>query len=261
MHRQLATGKEAFRSLARYGLTSAESVLAHFVASGDTIRAAVQSSPLNTLDRPRYEFYSPWDYAPSRIVRLARNLDLLIGLRRSEGPTFLSRMRPEAEHRGRLRGSLEAAAAFLDGNRRSLSGAPLDETFRRFDSALALAPWDDGLRASIALHYYEVSGIYVSAGDLRTAARLVQRAVATHEDNAVFHLHYSFALVRFGQLDRALEEATTAVRLDPRLPAARRALADYLLQSGRREEAREQLQALLALIPGDAAATALLNRR
>ena len=260
VRRRLELEPKAFESITRYGLTSAESWLAHVAVDGETIRARLEDTPENSFNRPRYEFYSPWDYAAPSPVRLAANLDLIIELRRTAEPALPSRMNPDDEDRDRLAGSLAAAGEFLVANRRSLGGAPLDELRLRLDSALTRAPWDDSLRANAALLFYEISTSYVNRQDFGTAADLLRSALAADGGNAVFHVHYSFLLIRLGQVGQALEQARLAVQLDPRLPAARRNFAGLLLQTGQTEEAAAQLRVLLELIPGDPAAIAQLAR-
>jgi spermidine synthase len=68
--RRFAVDREAFESLAPYGLSSAEALIPHFVADERLIGDAVATARLNSLDHPRYEFYHPWDYAEDRVEKV-----------------------------------------------------------------------------------------------------------------------------------------------------------------------------------------------
>jgi spermidine synthase len=255
---RLTSDPEAFRGIARYGLTSAEAMLAHFVADGETIRNTIRIAPENTLDRPRYEFFSPRDYEAPRNQRLATNYDLLVGMRRAAWPAFASKVVSADD--SRLNETLAAERAYTDAYRRSRSGTASDEeVFRRFNSVLLLAPWNDSLRARISLDFSEISAKYSSRGDFRMAANLTRRALTVFGESAMTRVNMSLLLSRPDRLEEAIEEARIAVDLDPDLVAARRVLARYLLRKGRRGEAAEQLRALLEIEPDDATSLHLLS--
>jgi len=80
----------ACRSLAPYGLTSAESLLPHFVADEKTLRPAVETAPINSLDHPRYEFFQPWEYVRDRQEKFLHNHRFLLELRRSARADFVA---------------------------------------------------------------------------------------------------------------------------------------------------------------------------
>jgi spermidine synthase len=163
----------ALRNLIRYGLNSAESLLPHFVADEATLRRAVESDPVNSLDHPRYEFFQPWEYARDREQKFLGNHEFLLQLRRAARADFLAGLELEGPQRARMERTLDAEEEYLEGFAAFLGGASLNEQFRIFDSALARAPWNDSLRARI---YAQYSFLASTARDPRQRAALTERA-------------------------------------------------------------------------------------
>lgn len=245
--RVMQSEREALAGLARYGLTTPESVLAQFVADGEFIRQAVRDAPENTLVHPRYEFYSPSDYALPLKQRVAENIAFIAGLKRAAAPTFVAAIRVrDREDAKKLNDALRAEQVYLAGYRLSLGPGPVSgpEIVRQYDRALALAPWNESLRARIFLHY---SDIAAAQADIGVKAYLMERALSVYGKSAMGYVDYSRVLSKLRQPERALEAARSAVELDPDVPAARRTLADLLLEAGRKAEAEMHLQALAEL--------------
>ena len=247
IERVMGSEREVLAGLVRYGLTTPESVLAQFVADDELIRQAVQDAPDNTLVHPRYEFYSPWDYAVPLKQRVAANIAFIAALKRAAAPTFLATMNVRDQDRAmRLNRALEAEQAYLAGYRLSLSPAPVSgtEIIRQYDAALALAPWNESLRARIFLHYSDIADSQANAG---VKASLIERALSVYGKSAMGHVEYSQVLTKLHKSQRALAAARKAVELDPSLPVARRTLADLLLKAGKKAEAEIHLRALVEL--------------
>lgn len=245
--RVMRSEREAFAGLTRYGLTTPESVLAQFVADGEHLRKAVQDAPENTLVHPRYEFYSPWDYAVPLKQRVAANIDFIADLRRAAAPRLLAAFKVHDQQKAkRLSRALAAEQAYLTGYRTSLSPGAVSgmEILRQYDKALALAPWNENLRARIFLHYSQIAA---SQTNTSVKAYLMERAVSIYGKSAMGQVDYSLLLSKLHQPKRALAAARSAVALDPNLPAARRTLADLLLKSGNQAEAETHLRALVEL--------------
>jgi spermidine synthase len=178
INRQLAENPEAYHSLVHYGLTSAEAVLPHFVADEKTIREAVSTAPLNSLDHPRYEFFYPWDYAIERQKKFIANHNFIIELRREAYPGFLASLQDGVRDTARLQQTFAAEDLYLLGFQKFLGGIPLTEQYRLFDEALALAPWNDSLRARIFAQY---SYIASTRRDPSERARLMKRAASLYQ--------------------------------------------------------------------------------
>ena len=64
------------------------------------------------------------------------------------------------------------------GFQKFLSGIPIAEQYRLFDNALALAPWNDSLRARIFAQYSYIASTRRNPSE---RARLMQRASALYE--------------------------------------------------------------------------------
>jgi len=242
MQSAMQSGGKAFASLARYGLTNPEAVLAQFVADERAIRQAVRTASENTLVHPRYEFYSPREFAVPLKARVAANLDFVRGLRRSAAPELLASVTGlDDEAAERLRRAEAAERAFLDGYRLSLSPVSVTAIIRQYDLALAAAPWNENLRARIFLHYSDIA-----ASQDRTANKvfMLKRALAAYGGSAAAYVDYSRLLAKTHQPHQAIEAARKAVELDPDLREARRVLAELLIQAGRSTEAEPHLWVL-----------------
>ena len=94
------------------------------------------------------------------------------------------RDRNEAE---KLKRALAAEQNYLIGYRISLGPVSATDIFRQYDSALALAPWNDSLRARIFLHYSEIAASQSNPG---VKAYLMKRAFAVRDGNRTDPPHY-----------------------------------------------------------------------
>ena len=180
VRRRFSASRQAFRSLEPYGLTSAEAVIPHFVASEDVIRDAVQESAVNSLDHPRYEFFYPWDFTRDRDTRFIENHALITDMKRRAFSGFLASQGLDTLEDRRLRQTLAAEFRYLAGFQQFLEGMPLEEQFRVFDDALAVAPWNDSLRARIFAQYSYIASTRRNPAE---RARFQQRADALYENN------------------------------------------------------------------------------
>ena len=181
INQQFAENKAAYRSLEPYGLTSAEALLPHFVADETTIREAVASASINSLDHPRYEFFYPWDYAIAKQQKVVEGHSFLLDLKRKAYPGFLAGLESEIEETGKLKQTFAAEFRYLAGFQKFLQGIPLTEQYRIFDEALKLAPWNDSLRARI---YAQYKYIALTQRDPTERAYLMRRANSLYENRA-----------------------------------------------------------------------------
>ncbi len=179
--RVMRSQPEILDGLALYGLTTAEAVIAQFVAYGEVVSGAVRGAVKNTLAHPRYEFYSPRDYAVPLKQRVAANLDFIARLKRAATADLLAGVRlRNQDETGRLESALAAEYEFLEGYRISLAPVDANDIFRRYDAAIRLAPWNQSLRSRIFLHYSEIAD---SQPDPRVKDYLMQRALAARDGN------------------------------------------------------------------------------
>ena len=170
--------RDAFAALKRYGITSADALLPQFIAGDDVLREAVEDAEVNSLDHPRYEFYRPWDYARGRAEKLLDNYDMLLDMRRNAFPAQLAALTQQTTDPARWRQGFAAEFRYLMGFRNFLTGMPLDENYRVFDDALAMAPWSDSLRARI---YAQYSFLASTRQDPSERALLLRRAESLYQ--------------------------------------------------------------------------------
>ena len=181
IRRRFEEDSAALASLEPYGITSAESLAAHFVAGDTVIREAVADAQLNTLAHPRYEFYHPWEYAEGRLDKAIANQAFLLELKRRAHPDYFRELAADAQNPERLERTFAAEFRFLEAFQRFLGRIPLAETYRLFDGALAVAPWHDSLRARIYAQYRYFAAMQ---RDPVRRDRLLRRAEALYQTPA-----------------------------------------------------------------------------
>jgi spermidine synthase len=178
---------DALANLVPYGLTSAESLLPHFVAGRDELLAELADEPVNSLEFPRYEFFYPWEYAYRRETQFIANHDLLISLKRAAFPAFLAGLEASTEAKARIRQTVAAEFRYLAGFRKFLEGMPLAEQYRVFDDALAVAPWNDSLRARIYAQYRYMASVSRDPAKREHLANKAQSLYATEQNQPAQH--------------------------------------------------------------------------
>lgn len=173
IERRFAENPAAFRSLRRYGLTSTAAVLPHFVADERFIAGAVEDASLNSLVYPRFEFSLPWEVGEDEGNKWPTNLELILELKRLAQPGYLAELEKDARDPARIRASIAAQDRYLLAYQKYLQGVSLQEMYQMFDQALAMAPWNDSLRAQIYAQYTHVAFLGRSASD---RIHMMQRA-------------------------------------------------------------------------------------
>ena len=258
-HQRMTSDSAAFTSLSRYGMKTPEIIYAQFWTNRNVLYPAVAQDQENTLSNPRYEFYSPGDYAlPSR-QRLAQNFDFLMQLR-SRTPEVVFGGAPAGSGRDSLMRILRAAEnEYLAGCGELLHGGTPEDVIRHLEGAIELAPWNENLRARVFAQYWDLAGRFSAAGNLEATVELDRLGLQAYDKLAMGHVEYAQDLGRIGELDRGMESARRGVALDPNLIAARRVLAGLMIRAGRQEEARAQLRAILAVEPDDEGARRILG--
>ncbi len=178
IQRRLNQNPDVFSSLVPYGLTSAEAVLPHFVADERILRPAVSDSPVNSLDHPRYEFFYPWEYTIDRNRQIVANHNFTRGLKRQAHDEFLADISVGHEDAGRLEQTLAAEESYLLGFEKFQTGMSLMDQYRLFDAILAMAPWNDSLRARIYAQYMHIAS---TRGTKSERTRLLNKANSLYE--------------------------------------------------------------------------------
>ncbi|MDX2418975.1 MAG: fused MFS/spermidine synthase, partial [Xanthomonadales bacterium] len=181
IQRKLSKNPEIFSSLVRYGLTSPEAVLPHFVADERSLRPAVKDALINSLDHPRYEFFYPWNYSIGRDKQIVANHRFIRTLKQQAQAAFIADLQMGNRDMNRLKQTLAAEDAYLLGFEQFQTGISLTDQYRLFDAILAMAPWNDSLRARIFSQY---SHIAATRRDASERARLFNKANLLYEQGA-----------------------------------------------------------------------------
>ena len=145
----------------------------------DEFLKAVEDAPVNSLDHPRYEFFYPWDYAIDRQDKIVSNHDLIVSLKRQAYADYVAGFEDQQADTYRLGQSITAELRYLEGFRQFLAGYPLADLYRIFDSALAMAPWNDSLRAQV---YSVYSHFASTSADPSEKMRRMRRANALYQE-------------------------------------------------------------------------------
>ncbi len=250
MRKAMETEPEAFRGIRKYGLTTAEAVLAHFIGTEESLRRAIPPGPVNTFEEPYYEFYSPRDYAVPPDERNLANHEMLMSIR---GPDFYRYVRKGLSGReaGRLTEAFQAEGLFLDGHSDQLRGGAPQEVIRYYDQAIGTAPWNGNLRDEVVsylnreyLREYFIGEYAEALATLRLSAELYPESSDAHQD-------YGWMLWKMNETDLAVKELEKALAMNAKLIPVRRILASIYASRGQVEQAMTQWKEALALDPGD----------
>jgi spermidine synthase len=250
MRRTMETDRGSFRGIRKYGLTTAEAVLAHYVGNEETLRRAIPPGPVNTFEEPYYEFYSPADYAVPPDVRTLANHELLMSVRGPDFERFVSKGAGGPET-ARLNTAFRAEGVFLNGHGAQLRGLPADEVIRQYDQAIGTAPWNGNLRNEVVSYLYREYLRRYFSGEYPGAIAFLRRAAEIYPESSAVHHDYGWMLWRMNQADLAVRELRQALALDPGVVPARRMLAGIYASLGQVEKSREQWKEALALDPND----------
>ena len=241
---------EAFQGIKKYGLTSAGSVLAHYVASGDTVRKLLPPGPENTFDRPYYEFYSPADYAMPAQERTLANHKMLMKFRVPDlgGVVANGGKNPEL---ARLNQEFQAEGIFFKGLAYQLVGDMPRDVVGRYEQAVGMAPWDMNLRNQYVCYLNSEVRARGAEGDYNTAAALLRHAAEIYPESSEVHYDYGTMLVYLNDTQQGVKELQQAVALNPRLVPAMRQLGEIYASKGDVYKATELWKKALEINPDD----------
>jgi hypothetical protein len=181
IERELNENPQAFSSLIPYGLTSADAVLSQYIADERSLRPAVADVLINSFDHPRYEFFYPWDYTIDRQEQVIANHKFIRELKLQAQAGFIADLEISTQDLARFKQTLAAEDSYLLGFEQFQTGISLTDQYRLFDAILAMAPWNDSLRARIYSQYLHIAS---SRRDPSERARLMKRASQLYETAA-----------------------------------------------------------------------------
>jgi len=250
MNQTLAEDPEAFQGIRKYGLNSAEDVLAHFVAGEETLRRMVPEGPINSAERPYYEFYSPSDYSGELRDRALDNHKMFMTMREQDFETYvLSGLSDQL--RERLQTAFRAESIFLQGHGSMLSNGSYTMALNLFQKSINLAPESGVLKSQIVAYLNEQFRAYYSRADYTNALAFLRLAVATYPENAEVHEDYGMMLQLIDQGEEAALELQQALELNPNLVFARRSLGVIHASRGENSIALEHWRKALSSDPDD----------
>ncbi len=252
MRQTMDADPESFQGIRKYGLTTAEAVLSHFIGDEKALRRGMPPGPVNTFEEPYYEFYSPAEYAAPSEERTSVNHELLVSIRGGLDHDQLIRTKdtasaPKAD--GRLNAAFEAESLFLSGHGAQLRGAPAEEVMRTYDHAISVAPWDMNLRNEVLSFLHSESRRHYRRGDYAEATAYLRRGAEVCPEDSEVHHDYGLMLWKVYQSDAAVKELQHALKLNPRLVPTRRVLASIYASRGETENAMKLWKEALALDP------------
>ncbi|HSQ78178.1 MAG TPA: fused MFS/spermidine synthase, partial [Nitrospirota bacterium] len=250
MRRTMETDPGSFQGIRKYGLTTAEAVLAHYVGNEETLRRALPPGPVNTFEEPHYEFYSPRDYAVPPNDRALMNHELLMSVRGPDFDRFVLKGTIGTEA-GRLKAAYRAEGLFLEGHGFQLRGFPDQEIMHRYYQAINTAPWNRHLHNEIVSYLNREYLRRYSNGFYAEAQAALRQAAEMFPESSEVHHDYAWMLWKMNQADLAIKELQVTLAMNPRLVPARRMLASIYASRGQVEKSSEQWKEALALDPND----------
>jgi spermidine synthase len=250
MHQVMESDLGSFQGIRKYGLTTAEAVLAHFVGTEDTLRRTIPLGPINTFENPYYEFYSPSDYAVPPDERTLLNHEMLMSARGADfGRLVMKGARsPDAN---RLDAAFQAEGIFLRGHDAQLRGLPASEVMQYFDRAIGMAPLNWNLRNEVCSYLSSEFRWHYYRGEYDEATAFIRRSAEIYPESREAHETYGMMLWKINQPDLAIEELQRALSVNPRAVSARRTLASMYASRGQVEKGMEQWKNALVLDPED----------
>jgi len=250
MRKKIETESSSFEGIRKYGLTTAEAVLAHFVGNRDTLLRSIPAGPVNTFEEPYYEFYSPSDYAVPPNERTLANHAMLISARGPDFERFVLKGATGTEA-SRLTAAYRAEGIFLAGHGAQLQDFPFQVVNPFYDQAISTAPWNRNLRGEVVSYLYRDFLKLYSGNDYAAAISVLRRAAEIYPESSNVHEDYGWMLWKVSQIDLAIKETRRALELNAKSVTARRFLAQLYASQGQVTEALEQWKEALALDPNN----------
>jgi spermidine synthase len=248
IRQRLKESPQSFSGLSKYGLDSAEAILSHYVGRDAALRASFAKARINSLEHPYYEFYSPADFAVPSDERIVKSIDYHLNLWGKSFPVD-DVINASAAERQRLAQAFASETTYLRAYAEFLQGMFTPKIFNQFREAIALAPWNNSVRAEVLLHVWNEGGIRFRKGDYRNALAFMAEANRIFPNNGEAHYYLALCLTRNKQIPAAIGELKESLRLKPTLVAARQLLASLYLSRGRVAEGIGELRRILEIAP------------
>jgi spermidine synthase len=250
MDKAFAKEPEAFQGIKKYGLTSAGSVLAHYISSGVTARKLLPPGPVNTFDKPYYEFYSPADYAMPANERILANHEMLMKFRVPDLGRVVANG-GKTPDLARLNQDFQAEGKFFKGLAGQLMGDMAQNVDGRYEQAVGMAPADLNLRNEYVCYLNSQVRALGAEGDYNDAAAILRHAADIYPESPEVHFDYGNLLVYLNDTQEGVKELQQAVALNPGLVPALRNLGEIYASKGDVYKAVELWKRALSIDPND----------
>ena len=246
----METDSGSFQGIRKYGLTTPESLLVHFIGKEETLRRSIPPGPVNSFENPYYEFYSPIEYAVASDERARVNHELLMSMFGPDFGRFVMKEinSPEAK---RLDDALQAESIFFAGYGAQLSGLPTPEVVQYYNQAISKVSWNRNLHNEVSSCLLNEFGRYFFMGEYAEATAFTRMAAEIYPESSELHHNYGIMLWRINQTDLAVKELQQALMLNPGSVPVKRALASIYASQGQTEKALELWKEAFAIDPND----------
>jgi len=242
----------AFHGIRKYGLTSPEALLTHYIADDTTLRPSCPSGPVNSFERPYYEFYSPNEYALLPIKRVFATHSLLMSVRGHDFDRFVLNG-SAGLYADRLSAAFQAEGIFFEGHGYELLGLPGPSILPYYSRAIGMAPWNMSLLNEVVSYLNLLAKANYDRGDLAGALAYLRQASEVYPESAEAHYNYG-RLLWFAKQDYiAVKELEQTLALDPGFIRAHQILGTAYVQRGEIERGVEHWKTALSLDPDDIA--------
>ena len=245
VNEMLGDARQPLDGLRKYGITSADALLSHYVSGDEMIDQAVADARINSLEHPVIEFYSLQDYAVPSVRRRLQNLSLILELRReaTDGVPTTELSRSEAAS---LDAARQAEELFVAGFKQVMESGPSQYEMIRyyFDEAVNKSPKNDDIRYHVMSSLTSLARFALRQNNIEDAEKYAREATLVSNRAAEASCIYGQLLLNRQETRLATRQLENCVELKPMWVTTRRALADIYVKSGKLESAAEQLRVL-----------------
>ena len=248
----LGDASQPLEGLRKYGITSADALLSHYVAGDEIIGTAVANARINSLEHPVIEFYALRDYAMPSVSRRMANLSLILELRRAATAGAPTTALSDSEAAG-LAAAREAEELFVTGFKQVMESGPSQYEMIRynFDEAINKSPKNEDIRYHIMGSMTSLARFALRQNNSKAAEEYAREATLVSNRAGEANCIYGQLLLARQETRLATRKFEACVKLRPQWVTARKALANIYVSSGRLDDAAEQFRALEALQPDE----------
>jgi len=235
--------------LSKYGLTTAEAILSHYIASEDVLKKNIVGIKENSFEYPFLEFYSFKEYQVPYHQRTLKNIDFLMSLRTPHvDRSWIKNI--SAEDQERLREAINAERKYVEGlqlDYLSLSDRSVErrEINKTINTAVKIAPWNEDVRHHVFSYHLETARFEFRRKNFKKAENYIRKALNLFQKNGEAHFFYGVILEKKRKTDLAISEFKKSISLEPKMDASRSHLVSIYLKRGEVNKAINQLRKIV----------------